>query len=205
MKLRYNSLAACVGLLLASTAWSDEQQAAEQDRDFEQAVSDAWIDGKLESAYTFNPHLNPFEIDTDVENGVVMLSGTVDSDIDRDLAGEIAKGLEGVHEVQNNLLVDTSLDAAVDESGSESDADAQESRSFGRWVDDATTTAAVKTRLIGNSNIAARNIDVDTRNDVVTLNGEVRSDEEKDLAEQLAKNVNEVVEVRNELRVASAQ
>jgi hyperosmotically inducible periplasmic protein len=60
-----------------------------------------------------NAHLNAFSIDTDVENGKVHLTGAVESDIDRDLAGEIVKGTDGVVDVQNDLKIETSARQAV--------------------------------------------------------------------------------------------
>lgn len=59
-------------------------------------------------------------------------------------------------------------------------------RSFFKWVDDATTTAAVKTRLVGNDNTKGLQIDVDTSSDVVTLSGRVASAQETQLAEEIA-------------------
>ena len=71
----------------------------------EGAVKDAWIDGKLEAVYALNSYLSAFAIDTAVTQGVVQLTGKVSSDIDRDLAGELAKGIEGVVDVHNDLAV----------------------------------------------------------------------------------------------------
>jgi osmotically-inducible protein OsmY len=156
---------------------------------------DAWIDGKLEGVYLLNRHLNGFAIDTEVENGVVHLTGKVESDIDRDLAGEIAKGIDGVVEVDNDLLI--SADSRVTHK-------AGEERSFGEWVDDATTTAAVKAKLFGNANTKGMKIDVDTRGDVVTLSGQVASAEEKSLAGELAQNTGDVKDVNNKLVVQRA-
>ena len=171
-------------------------------RNLEQTAQDAWIDGRLESTYIFNDHLSAAAIHTDVRNGVVTLTGTVENDIDRDLAGEIAEGLKGVASVDNRLKVTgqeerrAAADADVDDGTETADG-----RSFGQWVNDATTSAAVKSALIRNANIRARDIDVDTADDMVTLRGVVATDEQKQLAEQLAKNTRDVKQVRNELRV----
>jgi osmotically-inducible protein OsmY len=73
---------------------------------------------------------------------------------------------------------------------------------FLQKVKDATTTAQVKTRLIGNENIAAGDIDVDTRNNVVRLSGMVRSDVERQLAEFIARNTSGVLSVWNELEIS---
>jgi osmotically-inducible protein OsmY len=74
-------------------------------------------------------------------------------------------------------------------------------RSFGTWVDDATTTAAVKSKLVGNANTSGVKIDVDTRGDVVTLSGRVASSEEKELAGEIARSTGDVSEVNNQLVV----
>jgi osmotically-inducible protein OsmY len=84
---------------------------------------------------------------------------------------------------------------------SSTDASDNSRRNFPTWFDDATTTAAVKSKLVRNSSTTGLEIDVDTREDVVTLSGSVKSDEEKQLAEQLARNTGDVKDVRNLLVV----
>jgi osmotically-inducible protein OsmY len=165
--------------------------------DHEGPAKDAWIDGKLEAVYALNHYLSAFEIDTAVTQGVVHLSGKVHSDIDRDLAGEIAKGIEGVVEVDNKLAI-------VPRTGATAKPAEGATRSFGAWIDDATTTASVKSKLLGNPNTEGLKIDVDTRGDVVTLSGQVASAEEKALAEELARNTGDVKNVRNQLVVKKA-
>jgi osmotically-inducible protein OsmY len=156
------------------------------------ASNDAWIDTRLETAYLFNPHLNNFAIRTDVEAGEVALTGKVRSEIDKDLAGEIAKSLDGVRSVDNKLHVVADLAQAE-----HSDVD----RSFLQKVSDATTTTQVKTKLIANENVPARTINVDTQNHVVRLTGEVTSQAQKQLAEYIAKNTSSVKSVLNELKI----
>jgi hyperosmotically inducible periplasmic protein len=166
--------------------------AAADSSTFKGAARDAWITGKLETAFVLNAHLNPFAIETDVDGGVVHLTGIVKTDIDRDLAGEVAKGVEGVASVKNDLVVDRGVKPQPSREGR---------RSFGAWVDDATTTAAVKSKLVANANTEGLKIDVDTKGDVVTLSGRVASDQERDLAAQIAKNTGDVKSVRNDLVV----
>ena len=178
--------------LLAGSLFGMQAQAAERAG----AEQDAWIDGKLEAVYALNRYLKAFEIDTEVTQGIVHLTGKVHSDIDRDLAGELAKGIEGVVEVDNDLGVVASTAGAAPADGP--------NRSFGAWIDDATTTASVKSKLVGNPNTKGLQIDVDTRGDVVTLSGEVASAEEKSLAEELTRNTGDVKTVRNQLVVKKA-
>jgi osmotically-inducible protein OsmY len=171
--------------------------AATSSDTYEGSVKDAWITGKIETVYELNGNLNAFEIDTDVANGTVHLTGMVESDIDRDLAGQIAEGIDGVVDVQNDLTVEeTARQMAA------ARADGDEQRTFGGWVDDATTTAAVKANLVGNSNTKGLQIDVDTRDNLVTLSGEVSTADVKQLAEEIARNTGDVKDVRNQLVVA---
>ena len=183
---------AITALLVSSSFAGTQAFGAER----EGAAKDAWIAGKLEAVYALNRHLSALAINTGVEQGVVHLTGNVETDIDRDLAGELAKGIEGVVEVDNDLQIDAKAREAA--------AKAQPERSFGVWIDDATTTASVKSKLLGNPNTQGLQIDVDTRGDVVTLSGEVGSAEEKALAEELARNTGDVKDVRNQLVVKKA-
>ena len=183
------------GMIVASTCLSGTA-IADASEAFDGPAKDAWLTGRIETMYLLNEHLDPFDITTSVDNGVVHLSGFVESDIDRDLAGALAKNLDGVVKVENDLVV------GADARPSSGDASRRERRrDFGSWVDDATTTASVKTRLIANANTKGLEIDVDTMDDIVTLSGRVNSDEEKDLAGEIAMHTKDVSEVRNNLVV----
>jgi osmotically-inducible protein OsmY len=158
-----------------------------------QPAKDSFITGKLEATYLFNRHLSGSSIKAETTNGVVHLTGTVDSNIDRDLAGEIAKGADGVTSVKNDLVVKAGSSQASSKSSNSS------GESFGQYVDDATTTAMVKTKLLADPNVKGLKIGVETTGDVVTLTGNVGSAEQKQLAEKLAKNTSDVKSVKNKL------
>lgn len=186
-----SALALSAALSTAALAGDDSSKADE----WQGKAHDAWIDGKIETSYTLSRYLNPFVIDTQVKNGVVTLSGDVESEIDKELAGEIAKGTDGVTKVHNELRVAAgSRDANRQQAGN--------ARDFGDFVDDATLTARVKYALIANDSTEGLAIDVDTMNREVTLSGEVDSDQQKQLAERIAGNVDGVAEVKSELKVA---
>jgi len=76
-------------------------------------------------------------------------------------------------------------------------------RSAGTMLDDAAITAKVKTKLVGEKSVKARNIDVDTVAGVVVLSGYVDSQQEVNKAGLLAQSISGVVRVKNELRVGS--
>jgi hyperosmotically inducible periplasmic protein len=71
----------------------------------------------------------------------------------------------------------------------------------GQYVDDSTITASVKTKLVGDKTANLTRIDVDTTNQVVTLNGIVESADQKAKAEQLVRQVGGVKGVKNNLQV----
>jgi len=176
------------GLLATMSLLAMQTYAA----DSSQPAKDSFITGKLEATYLFNRHLSPFTIHPETTNGVVHLTGTVDSSIDRDLAGEIAKGIDGVTSVKNDLVVKAGSSQASNKS-------AGSSGTFGQYVDDATTTAMVKTKLLADPHVKGLKISVETTGDVVTLTGKVGSAEQKQLAEKLAQNTGDVKKVKNEL------
>jgi hyperosmotically inducible periplasmic protein len=66
---------------------------------------------------------------------------------------------------------------------------------------DASITAAVKTKLLGDPKVGGLKIDVDTKDNVVTLTGTVKSIAERDEALRLAKNTTGVKSVVNKLIV----
>ena len=71
-------------------------------------------------------------------------------------------------------------------------------------IDDTTLTATVKTKLSVDKLANLTRIDVDTYNGVVSLNGVVSSPEEKQRAEEIARTVNGVKKVVNNLQVRQA-
>jgi osmotically-inducible protein OsmY len=173
---------------------------AKQGEQNQSAIKDAWLPGKLGSAPLFNEHLNSFDIDTGVRNGVASLRGAVESDIDRDLAREIAKSIVGVTKVENSLVVDKAKaamskgnDAAKERQGFEQKCHECD----GRCTNQVTAADEWQHRRHG--------IDVDSKQGAVTLSGIVRSKEEKDLAIKLASNTSGAVSVADHLVVEPDQ
>ena len=74
-------------------------------------------------------------------------------------------------------------------------------KTAGQNIDDATITASVKSTLVADKAANLTRIDVDTNSGVVALNGTVESAEQKTRAEQLARRVDGVRNVINNLQV----
>jgi osmotically-inducible protein OsmY len=68
-------------------------------------VDDSVITTKVKSLLAADDFLKSFEISVETYKGIVQLSGFVDSQRAVDKAGQIARSVEGVKSVKNNLRV----------------------------------------------------------------------------------------------------
>jgi len=68
-------------------------------------VDDSVITTKVKTLLAQDDFLKSFEIGVETRKGIVQLSGFVDSQRAVDKAGEIARSVEGVKSVENNLIV----------------------------------------------------------------------------------------------------
>jgi hyperosmotically inducible periplasmic protein len=71
----------------------------------------------------------------------------------------------------------------------------------GEYIDDATITTQVKARMLNNPDVAGTSISVETLNGTVMLSGFAKNATEKATAEQIARGVNGVKAVKNEIAV----
>lgn len=68
-------------------------------------IDDSAITTKVKSAIFNDPSLKVFQINVETFKGEVQLSGFVDSAQSVKKAGEVARGVNGVKSVKNNLIV----------------------------------------------------------------------------------------------------
>jgi len=71
----------------------------------------------------------------------------------------------------------------------------------GAYIDDTAITASVKTRLLDDSRVAGTSITVETLNGTVMLSGFAKSQAEKAAAESIARKVDGVKAVKNQITV----
>lgn len=128
-----------------------------------------------------NEKVKARQVDVETREGVVYLTGVVDTEEARREAGRIAWRTEGVRGVENNLTVGE--------------------RTVGSWIDDVTISSKIKSKLIATSDIRAGDIDVSSSQGVVTLIGRVSSQSIKSEAARLARDTRGVKDVNNELLV----
>ena len=158
-----------------------------------------------------------YRIDVDTKSRVVTLNGKVDNARARTRAVELAKATEGVADVVDNLTVVAGVtppggvdDAAMNrarDAASTTTAGADTAKrdgtvgTAGAAVGDAALTAKVKTKFLADTSISGLKIDVDTKNDVVTLSGTVPTAAEKRRAVDVAKATDGVKSVVDNLKV----
>jgi osmotically-inducible protein OsmY len=188
-KLIFKSRAAILSAIIAAALLATPVHADPETS----AVTEARIQGQLWATYALNRHLNPFDLEVTVEGDTVTLSGTVDDAVKKDLAEQIALATDGVESVNNEISVREDYQPAETRDDGE--------RGFGDRVSDATTTATVKSKLLWNRHTSGMSINVDSRDGVVTLEGEVASDSARATAERLAASTDGVRSVRNNIRV----
>ncbi len=68
--------------------------------------SDAEVEGDVEAALREDPATDSYEVEAEVQGGVVTLTGSVDSWPERSLSEYVAKNVKGVREIKNNIRVD---------------------------------------------------------------------------------------------------
>lgn len=169
------SLLAALVIVGGCTATRTQESAGE-------VVDDSVLTTKVKTALIADPVTKARQINVETYRGVVQLGGFVDTADEKAQATKVASSVGGVKEVRNDLRVSSP-------------------QSTGQAVDDATLTSSVKAKLIEDSTTKAYHINVETQKGVVQLTGFVNSNEEKARAAELARNVNGVVEVKNDLEI----
>ena len=97
----------------ADEAMASAQQTAEKMGDAAQAqmneageyLGDAAITAKVKTALFDNGGLNSANVSVETRDGVVYLSGTLANDNEIETAGQLAEGVDGVEDVENDIVV----------------------------------------------------------------------------------------------------
>jgi len=178
------SLSGCGWVLVGGGAYEGYKVATDP-RTVGTQIDDALITAKVKAKLIEDPVTKARKIDVDTVNGIVTLTGVVESEKEIERAIEIAKSVPGVKKVVNNLRVGK--------------------RGFKNYLSDKEITAKIKAKLIADPELKALSIDVDTVNGVVTLTGVVENERQKERAVRHAKSVEGVRAVVVNLQVMSSK
>lgn len=104
MKLRKLMMAAALGggMILSTAVFADE---APPNRGVGEYAADVLLTTRIKAAFIGEKDLSVMDISVQTTNGVVVLTGTVGSSAQAELAGRVAAGIDGVKQVDNRLKV----------------------------------------------------------------------------------------------------
>ena len=151
-----------------------------QRRAYAQRVEDATLRSIIRARLLWSSQTHGLPIEVDSRAGVVTLRGRVTSAEAKQMAGAIAGSSDGVYLV-NNLI---SLGVADPVQAREQAAAAAAEVQSDAWINDK-----VQTSFLYSRNLDGPNIKVTTQDGVVRLSGEVISDQQKTVAQQVARQI----------------
>ncbi len=146
-------------------------------------VDDSVITSRVKSALLADADIKSFDFKVETRKGEVQLSGFVDNQAQVDRATADARAISGVKSVQNNVLLKG------------------KATTVGEKIDDGIITSKVKAALLGDANVKSSDIAVVTRQGEVLLSGFVDSKNQMDKAVEVARGVEGVRLVSNEMAV----
>jgi hyperosmotically inducible protein len=170
--VKFPALLLAMGMMASATTLADNTSDK----------SDANVTARVKSALISNDATKARQINVEAHDGIVQLSGFVDSAAAKSAAETTAKNVEGVQKVENKLLI---RDA---------------NRSSGQAVDDTVIAAKVKGEIAGKAGLGtATDVNVEVNSGVVELSGFVETADEKARAADVARGINGVKDVRNNI------
>ncbi|MTD41118.1 molecular chaperone OsmY [Erwinia sp. CPCC 100877] len=147
-------------------------------------MDDSAITAKVKAALVDDEVIKSSDISVKTDNKVVTLSGFVTSQVEAEKAVALAKGIEGVTSVSDKLHVRDS-----------------KTQGLKGYAGDAATTSEIKAKMLADDGVPSRNVKVETTDGVVQLTGSVETQAQVDRAESIAKAVEGVKSVKNDLKV----
>jgi osmotically-inducible protein OsmY len=156
-----------------------------------QQASDLAVSNNVRAAFALSKRLSAYAINVETKEGVVMLSGQVPTEVDKELAENVTKDVPDVKGVNNQLMVQPGLKP--------SEASVRE----GMRVTDLEIRADLNEKMVQSQALKGQNIQVSVQDRIVTLTGQVETPAQKTGAGQLAQIIANVVEVVNNLSVSN--
>ena len=157
---------------------------SKSDRSIGEYVDDALIKVFLKNAYFDNNENIFFNVDVEVSQGRVLLTGTVENIDLRIEAARIAWGVKGVQTVINEIQVSNS-------------------DSILNFADDLVISTKVLARITLNKDVNSLNYNIETVNKIVYIIGIASSNDERQLVIDLSKDVFGVEEVIDYVTIKS--
>lgn len=152
-------------------------------------IMEARQESRILTTYALHRYLYDQDLGVTIDGGVVTLTGHVREDISKELAQQIALGVRGISHVNNEITVNPDYVASKPSNH----------RSYSEVVQDATITAAVKSKLLWSKHAEGLSAKVETRSGEVTLRGTASSHAAREMAGLLAQSTHGVHVTNNQL------
>ncbi len=160
----------------------------------ETQLSDDAVRDHIEYRLQTTDPVKKYDITAKVDHGNVTLTGTVATAAQKSEAAQLAK-VDGVNKVDNQIVVDKTADETLAERAKNG------MRRTGEAISDGWITTKVKWFYLGDNLLKGSNINVDTKDRVVTLNGTVKTEAGRMRAVTLAKDTDGVTRVVDKLTI----
>lgn len=151
-----------------------------QRRAYAQRLEDATLGAVIRARLLWSSQTQGLPIEVDSRAGVVTLRGRVTSAEAKQMAGSVAASTDGVYLVNNLISLGVSDPAQAREQAAAAAAEVQSDA----WINDK-----VQTSFLYSRNLDGPNIKVATQEGVVRLSGEVMSNEQKTIAQEIARQI----------------
>lgn len=146
-------------------------------------IDDSVVTSSVKAALLGDADIKSFDFKVETRKGEVLLSGFVDNQMQLDRATAATRAVSGVKAVQNNVI----LKGAP--------------TTVGKKVDAGIITSKVKAALLGDPGVKSFDIAVVTRDDEVLLTGFVDNRAQMDRAVEIARTIEGVRLVSNEMSI----
>ena len=188
MKIQANSLclALCLSLSTAAVVATFTGCVAgdRYNRSTGEYIDDKSVDSRVKDALSDNPEYKFENVNVTAFKGTVQLSGFVDSWMQKIDAAHIAGQVQGVRDVENDITVKSSSDSTT-----------------GEYFDDKSLTSRVNSALGDNPDYKFEEVNVTALKGTVQLSGFVNTADQKTKAGDIAKQVQGVQDVVNNITV----
>lgn len=175
---------AASGPAFAQSSMTDKAKTMTQEA--KTGMSDSWLTSKAKIALFSDDRVKGRQVHVETKGGVVYLRGKVDTADAKAAATDVAKGIEGVKDVKNELqVVAPSARAAVN-------------------ADDKIIYKNVEHKFKQDPQLKSAKIDAKVEAGVVILTGEVKNIDTSARASEVAFSVPGVRYVKNDLSFASS-
>ena len=156
------------------------------------AETDTGITTAVKAKFAADDTVRARNINVDTEDGTVTLTGEVRSAGEEAMALQLARGTDGVTSVVDHIDIVPSSSAGMT---------LPSASDVGAAANDAALTATVKSKLLADPDTSGLRIEVDTKDRMVTLTGEVKTATEKSEALTIARETDGVTSVTDRLIV----